>query len=96
MIDRIEDFIAQNYERDKTIMEARISSNYKILSDCMVKLDKKIDELDLIPNPERKPHKCPVCEGRKTHVSLATNKAGDKAFVEENCICCEGKGIIWG
>lgn len=40
--------------------------------------------------PEKRPHKCPICDGR------GINRVGD-AFVswDEKCHACE-KGVVWG
>lgn len=46
---------------------------------------------ELMPRLERKPHKCPVCEGRK--IVPATDY---QLFPTIDCQVCEAKGVIWG
>ena len=98
----IENFIGQNYERDKMVIEAKINSKYKILSECMIKLDKKFDDLEQLylkiterPSPyTNKPHKCPVCDGQGCMNVYVNKESGLMAL--HKCNPCEGKGIIWG
>lgn len=38
---------------------------------------------------EKKPYKCPVCEGKGTYLGI-------EQIPVQNCTSCDGKGIIWG
>lgn len=60
-------------------LESEIKSHWKLLSDIMPKLD-------------RKPHKCPVCEGRGN----LQKEVEPKILKFTLCTSCEGKGIVWG
>jgi DNA repair exonuclease SbcCD ATPase subunit len=81
--------VATDYLSAWNLIDERISSLEGKLNEVYTKT------MGIIPG-RKQPYKCPVCEGRKTHVSLAINKARDHAFVHDNCICCEGTGIVWG
>lgn len=52
-----------------------------------------------IPMPEKKPYKCPVCEGSgAVHISLYHKGTVEKLPLEnerESCRTCDGKGIVW-
>jgi len=63
-------------------------------------IEERLKELraELFSRPyvfNKKPHKCPVCEGMRTHKKMLMH-ADQMVWVEDNCICCEGKGIVWG
>lgn len=47
------------------------------------------DEKATFRNPEKKPHKCPVCDGLGSQLYLISQQA-------QKCESCEGKGIVWG
>lgn len=68
-------------------------------------IDSRLDSIELItiqlPIPtklvEKKPHKCPVCDGLgefELHSAEDIIKAGGVRFPV--CNACEGKGIVWG
>jgi len=51
--------------------------------------------------PQKKPHKCPVCDGYGNILSAAAKIAFDemlRANLPTSKVCnpCEGKGIVWG
>ena len=43
---------------------------------------------------DRKPHKCPLCEGAGK-VNLLMHEKGTP-IITKGCDACEGKGIVWG
>ena len=47
---------------------------------------------------DKKPHKCPVCEGRMFHTIAHSyyGKLTNDELKEFKCLTCEGKGIVWG
>jgi len=52
-------------------------------------------------NVDKKPHKCPVCDGCGRVLTEAAKVAWDDVFraglpTSKDCHSCEGKGIIWG
>lgn len=47
---------------------------------------------ELLPKLERKPHKCPLCEGSGKRLIEFPNGT----FISDSCRACEGKGIVWG
>jgi len=55
--------------------------------ESLSKLLMELEVCDGLLKVERKPHKCPVCEGRRTIL---------EAHRILNCESCEGKGIVWG
>jgi hypothetical protein len=65
----------------------------------IAKLMTRISSLELkcqvaFLNINEQPYNCPVCEGNRTHKRMI--KYFDKLInIEDNCICCEGKGIVW-
>jgi hypothetical protein len=56
-----------------------------------------------IPNPatfqggyaERKPHKCPVCDGTGKNPNVTTSYGGTSHFIEK-CLACNGACVLWG
>jgi len=53
------------------------------------------------PKPERRPFKCPVCDGETIVLKASAKVAFDemvRADLDTHQICnaCEGKGIVWG
>ena len=92
----------KNYQIDENRKSSkRIDDIIKIMvqADCklendLIKLDISIknveklfyDELHRIRERDKKPYKCPVCDG-----------TGSAYFANiKDCHVCEGKGIIWG
>lgn len=64
------------------------------------RLEEKWHDMVSMPNIfwakyNKTPHRCPVCDGNKTHKRMMM-QAGQMVWIEDNCICCEGKGIVWG
>jgi len=58
-------------------------------------VDKKIDELftkveviNALASPCRKPHKCPVCDGKGEWLE-------QYGLQHKYCACCERKGVVW-
>ncbi len=57
------------------------------------KSSQRIDDIETLidvraENNEKKPHKCPVCDGKGQWFEEPSNKY--------HCNSCEGKGIVWG
>jgi len=71
--ERISVIEEMSIEKKLLQLEKETNTHWKLLSDLMPKLD-------------RKPHKCPVCDGAGGFLSSHPNQ----------CIPCEGKGIVWG
>lgn len=73
---------------DKTL------ANQKFLNEKLAALEQLFyDEKEKFRNQDRKPHKCPVCDG--------SGFLGDVLLLSlpptfAECKTCEGKGIIWG
>lgn len=69
-----------------------IQEDLSDLAQRMVNYDQAIWKY--IKNNEiRRPHKCPVCNGKKFHtIDRLTDNERD-VFI---CNPCEGKGIVWG
>lgn len=51
-------------------------------------------------NENKKPFKCPVCEGKKIIYTYETYlfdiKMGNENYGKSACSACEGTGIVWG
>lgn len=54
-------------------------------------LETRIQFIDQLGN-DRKPYKCPICEGKGNNKS----EVEPKVLKFEFCASCEGKGIVWG
>ena len=77
---------------DEDRIYAKLKSMQDQISAIMLQIPEEIEERI---EHQKKPHKCPVCEGMKTHKRMFTH--GDQLVcVEDNCICCKGEGIVWG
>lgn len=64
--------------------------SYLQLSDRIFSLEKSIENY----RGYKTPHKCPVCDGigiSRNHLFLIEGEIADV-----RCICCEGKGAVWG
>lgn len=50
-----------------------------------------LKQSEILPNGayiiEKKPYKCPVCEGKGTYLGI-------EQIPVQNCISCDGKGIV--
>jgi|SRR5882724_1006987 len=61
------------------------------------------DEKAKFRNPEKKPHKCPICDGNGKYISVDIQSKMSTISVEIDalgrhwvkCHICQGKGIIW-
>lgn len=68
----------------------------------IIRLDKKFDDLEKLfydekekfRSNDKKPYKCPVCEGNGCMNKYLNEEKKLIAF--KICNSCEGKGIIWG
>lgn len=55
---------------------------------------RKIDEME---NSNKKPHKCPVCEGCGNDKGTQVQNPNYQFCMKyASCNTCEGKGIVWG
>ena len=65
------------------------------LQECERLLDNWADKI-----VGKKPHKCPVCEGKSHthHVDDKIKETKNFGFYREyaSCYACEGTGIVWG
>lgn len=88
---------------DEEVIYARIKEltdhkNYQ--TDENRKISRHVDELEksfkvvLQFQENKKPHKCPVCNG-KCSTTLKELTCGTP-FIVMPCSSCEGKGIVWG
>lgn len=69
---------------------------------------KNIHRIDEVLKKDKKPYKCPVCDGarygkqelRASFQSMSVDgiqvKEGDSFYFKPTCTACEGKGIVWG
>lgn len=74
---------------------------FKMRKEFESKLDidyKKWGEYFSQIRPQKKPHKCPVCDGSsKIHTGLKFEEIyGTDLKTVISCHSCEGKGIVWG
>ena len=54
----------------------------------------KIEDMERQIYSNKKPHKCPVCEGEgKKKIKYLSD---GRPLIVIDCISCEGKGIVWG
>lgn len=61
-------------------------------------ITQQIDRLDSVINSlsQKKPHKCPVCDGtRFSEVQIWNRHTNEIKKELGSCISCEGKGILW-
>lgn len=77
---KLEEAYTASFETAKEIIFQGAQTHASIL-----KCEAKYKELEKM---NRKPHKCPVCEG---HCGTIIN-----GVIDEDCRSCEGKGIVWG
>lgn len=104
-IKTIEDFISQNYEVDMGSIRERILEvqgvcihNNGVLCEDIYSFEKRLDKLErhfsgdyqLIASTKR-PHKCPICDGKGYWSRSENNMA-----CGGRCDTCEAKGIVWG
>ena len=68
----------------------RCERTHGLLEDMIEHAEKGIEKC--FDYMDRKPHKCPVCEGRGSK----HEEVEPKVLKITVCISCEGKGIIWG
>lgn len=76
-----------------------MNAEINVLRETISHLERRLAEVEkwkktakILCDQSKKPHKCPVCEGKgsiKTEVEPKTLKF-------ELCQPCEGKGILWG
>jgi hypothetical protein len=116
-IEKLESFpvIMQRNVEVEMIMEANIKNVHARIDELRVEFENKL-EVDLakwkeyyslIPQNNKKPHKCPACQGKGFSSAVRISKDGfeiDGVVVNKNerflhtdkCTACEGKGIVWG
>jgi len=68
-------------------MLRQIEHNRKV-SERMDVLEGLLSALSHLRHIDKKPHKCPVCEGQGGFYISGT--------MDSECHACEGKGIVWG
>lgn len=71
--------------------------DYRELKAIINKFEDRIKSLENCwhygnPHTETRPHKCPVCDGKRT---VAFNLS-DGTYYRDSCKSCDGKGIVWG
>lgn len=73
---------------------------WKHLTERIDKLEQSILETRILfinqLGNDKKPHKCPVCEGSCMRPNPLNSIENAKMPVNLDCIVCEGKGIVWG
>lgn len=52
----------------------------------------RIKRIENLTGHDKKPHKCPKCEGHGSHCSFIYGVG----YIERSCIACDNKGIVWG
>ena len=62
------------------------------LNEWQEQFNKRLDRLENIIKPEKKPHKCPVCDGYGQLRSIVPTRPGPLDFT---CTPCKGTGVIW-
>ncbi len=101
-------------------LESMVSLEIAHLEARTRELERFQDITHLEYKAKRKPHKCPVCDGRKktTEIKKETLKLHDNEHCKmlaphscwnmcmsckgafhheyEDCLTCEGKGVVWG
>lgn len=98
--------VLSDFEKRIIKLEERIFSTEKDMNLIpipnleLTKLEEMVERLSLtiqamLIDKNKKPQKCPVCEGMKVHKRMLSHD-GQLITIEENCICCEGKGVVWG
>jgi hypothetical protein len=65
----------------------RLEDKINYLEELIYDVKAKLRESD------KKPHRCPICDGRGFYESMVPKEPGRLDFT---CKTCEGKGIVWG
>lgn len=83
-----------HYQEDNGSWKLGVKGDIVSLNQCYLELVERIKEIDdwkkglmlisVMRFPDKKPHRCPICDGT--------------SFCKEgmDCKACEGKGIVWG
>lgn len=87
-VERITDKLGDSFVKMKKEWEQKLDIDYKKWCEYFSEV-----------YPQKKPHKCPVCDGSGiiTTCRVVGGYSGIITSNSENkCNACEGKGIIWG
>lgn len=95
-VDKLEDLMKvleksiyqmDSYECDSRVLIAQLRNDFSELKKEI--LETRIQFINQLGN-DKKPHKCPVCDGRRCVPEINNPPHLDV------CLPCEGKGIVWG
>ena len=109
--DKLKDF-EKNYieKQDKQafpgLMEIPVAKNFEIVYAKLDNLEKSVSDIESHLEAieinksiyNKKPHKCPVCEGSGNHPDQTPRLMAKEHTLTGLfcCVSCDGKGILWG
>lgn len=107
----IPNFSKKSLESRIDLIEQVVTSLDRSLDDYMIvhnqrydkfkkridELEEKIKRLESLTGHDKKPQKCPVCEGKgRSFYTIFEQGTLYSSYREKTCLSCEGKGIVWG